>query len=309
MSKHFTILGLPVEAGCGRSGCLMGPDSLRSAGLCEDISDLGGVLSDLGNMVQPSSIVPSAGPAHLKKLPEIVAWTQHIQALALDLASQDSFPIFLGGDHSMAAGTLSGIAQAAAQSGQSQFVLWLDAHPDLNTLSSSLSGNLHGTPMAYALGLHGFADIFPPLMAPIDPANICMMGLRSVDDAEHNVINELGLEVYDMQRLNALGVVKPIAGFLDRVAAAKGRLHISLDVDFLDPEIAPAVGTTVPGGASRREAHLIMDMICESGLATSLELSELNPYLDVKDKTAALLCDLAGSLLGQKSIKRGKKGG
>ena len=153
MSKHFTILGLPVEAGAGRGGCLMGPDSLRTAGLCEVISDLGRAVNDLGNMARPSSIAPAAGPAHLKKLPEIVAWTQHIQALAFDLATQDSFPFFLGGDHSIAAGTLSGIAQAAAHADQPQFVLWLDAHPDLNTLSSSLSGNLHGTPMAYALGL------------------------------------------------------------------------------------------------------------------------------------------------------------
>ena len=129
-----------------------------------------------------------------------------------------------------------------------------------------------------------------------------------MDDAEHHVINELGLDVYDMQRLNALSVVKPIAGFLNRVAAAKGRLHISLDVNFLDPEIAPAVGTTISGGASSREAHLIMDMICESGLATSLELSKLNPYLDVEGKTAAFLCEFAGSLLGQKTIKRSKKG-
>lgn len=308
MSKHFTILGLPVEAGAGRGGCLMDPDSLRTAGLCEVISDLGRAVKDLGNMARPSSIAPAAGPAHLKKLPEIVAWTQHIQALAFDLATQDSFPFFLGGDHSIAAGTLSGIAQAAAHADQPQFVLWLDAHPDLNTLASSLSGNLHGTPMAYALGLHSFADIFPPLAVPIDPANICMMGLRSVDDAEHHVINELGLDVYDMQRLDALGVVKPITDFLNRVAAAKGRLHISLDVDFLDPEIAPAVGTTVPGGASGREAHLIMDMICDSGLATSLELSELNPYLDVEGKTAALLCDLVGSLVGQKTLKSHKKG-
>lgn len=208
----------------------------------------------------------------------------------------------------MVAGTLCGIAQAAAQSGQPQFILWLHAHPDLNTLSTSLSGNLHGTPMAYTLGLHGFVDIFLPLMAPIDPANICMMGLRSGDDTEHNVINELALDVYEMQRLNTLGVVKPIAGFLDRVAAAKGRLHMSLNVDFLNSEIAPAVGTSVIGGASRREAHLIMDMICESGLATSLELSELNLYLDVKEKTVALLCDLVGFLLGQKTIKRGKRG-
>ena len=304
MLSHCTILGLPLQAGTGRGGCLMGPDAFRTAGLCEVITSQGFGLNDLGNLTFPTCIPEVSGPAHLKKLPEIVAWTRDIQACAAKLSAQDTFPIFIGGDHSMAAGTLTGVAQAAAAFGRPQFVLWLDAHPDMNTLNSTVSGHLHGTPMAYALGMASFEGIFPPVPAPLDPANICMMGLRSVDQAEHQFIRDLGIDVYDMRRIDELGVAKPMEAFLQRVAAANGLLHVSFDVDFLDPEIAPAVGTTVPGGATFREAHLIMEMIHDSGLASSLDLTELNPFLDIRGKTATLMCDLTASLLGRKVLDR-----
>ena len=308
MTPHCTILGLPLQAGTGRGGCLMGPDAFRTAGLGEVITSQGFGLTDLGNLPFPASVPEVTGPAHLKKLPKIVAWTRDIQTQAAQLAAQDSFPIFIGGDHSMAAGTLTGVAQAAAALGRPQFVLWLDAHPDMNTLTSSLSGHLHGTPMAYALGLESFEGIFLPVPAPLDPANICMMGLRSVDEAEHRFIAELGIDVYDMRRIDELGVVKPMEAFLRRVAQSNGLLHVSFDVDFLDPEIAPAVGTTVPGGATFREAHLIMEMIHDSGLASSLDLTELNPFLDIRGKTATLMCDLTASLLGRKVLDRRTRG-
>jgi arginase len=237
-----------------------------------------------------------------------VAWTRDIQSRAAELAAQDTFPIFIGGDHSMAAGTLTGVAQAAAAVGRPQFVLWLDAHPDMNTLTSTVSGHLHGTPMAYALGMTSFEGIFPPVPAPLDPANICMMGLRSVDEAEHQFIRDLGIDVYDMRRIDELGVAKPMEAFLQRVTAANGLLHVSFDVDFLDPEIAPAVGTTVPGGATFREAHLIMELIHDSGLASSLDLTELNPFLDIRGKTATLMCDLTASLLGRNVLDRRTRG-
>jgi len=184
MTCHCTILGLPLQAGTGRGGCLMGPDAFRTAGLGEVVTSQG-YLSDLGDLPFPTDIPEVSGPTHLKKLSEIVAWTRDIQSRAAELAAQDTFPIFIGGDHSMAAGTLTGVAQAAAAVGRPQFVLWLDAHPDMNTLTSTVSGHLHGTPMAYALGMPSFEGIFPPVPAPLDPANICMMGLRSVDEAEH----------------------------------------------------------------------------------------------------------------------------
>ena len=308
MTRHCTILGLPLQAGTGRGGCLMGPDAFRTAGLGDVVTSQGLGLSDLGDLPFPTDIPEVFGPTHLKKLSEIVAWTRDIQSRAAELAAQDTFPIFIGGDHSMAAGTLTGVAQAAAAVGRPQFVLWLDAHPDMNTLTSTVSGHLHGTPMAYALGMPSFDGIFPPVLAPLDPANICMMGLRSVDEAEHEFIRDLGIDVYDMRRIDELGVAKPMEAFLQRVTAANGLLHVSFDVDFLDPEIAPAVGTTVPGGATFREAHLIMELIHDSGLASSLDLTELNPVLAIRGKTATLMCDLTASLLGRKVLDRRTRG-
>ena len=308
MQGHCTILGLPLQAGTGRGGCLMGPDAFRTAGLGEVITSQGRELRDLGNLPFPTYIPEVVGPEHLKKLPEIVAWTRDIKKQASKLAMEDTFPIFIGGDHSMAAGTLTGVAQAAAAIGRPQFVLWLDAHPDMNTLISSLSGHLHGTPMAYALGMPSFEGVFSAVTAPLDPANVCMIGLRSVDEAEHHLIQKLGMDVYDMRRIDEVGVVKPVSEFLQRVAAANGLLHVSFDVDFLDPEIAPAVGTTVPGGATFREAHLIMEMVHDSGLASSLDLTELNPFLDIYGKTATLMCDLTASLLGRKVLDRRTRG-
>ena len=282
----------------------MGPDAFRTAGLGEVISSQGLGLLDLGNLAFPADIPNIVGPGHLKKLSEIVAWTRAIQEQAAALAMRETLPIFIGGDHSMAAGTLTGVAQAAQAKGRPQFVLWLDAHPDMNTLISTKSGHLHGTPMAYALGMSSFDGIFPPVSSPLKPANVCMIGLRSVDEPEHQFISDLGMDVYDMRRIDEVGVAKPVADFLDRVASVNGLLHVSFDVDFLDPEIAPAVGTTVPGGATFREAHLIMEMVHDSGLASSLDLTELNPFLDIRGKTATLMCDLTASLLGRKVLDR-----
>ena len=201
MTRICSVLGLPVEAGTGRRGCLMGPDALRSAGLLEVISELGFEVRDLENLVRPAPAAVS-GPGHLEKLPEIVAWTQSIQKAAFELARSDTLPVFLGGDHSMAAGTLTGVTQAAHELDQPQFVLWLDAHPDMNTLASSVSGHLHGVPMAYALGCEGFDGIFPDLPQPLDPKNVCMIGLRSIDPPERQLIRDLGMDVWDLSLIH-----------------------------------------------------------------------------------------------------------
>ena len=204
----------------------------------------------------------------------------------------------------MSAGTVAGVASAAARAGRPQFVLWLDAHPDLHTLDSTASGNLHGTPVAYFTGQPGFEDWFPPLAAAVHAENVCMFGIRSVDPAEHRRISDTGMMVHDMRALDETGVVAPLRAFLERIAKANGALHVSLDVDFLDPGIAPAVGTTVPGGATFREAHLIMEMLFESGLVTSLDLVELNPFLDERGRTATLMVDLCASLMGRRVLDR-----
>ncbi|MCL4127677.1 UNVERIFIED_CONTAM: hypothetical protein GTU68_026914 [Idotea baltica] len=204
----------------------------------------------------------------------------------------------------MAAGTVSGVARAAAEAGKPLFVLWLDAHPDFHNLASTGSGNLHGTPVAYFTGQDGFEGYFPPIEHPVDPANIFMMGLRSVDPAENAAMAKTQIKLHDMRAMDEFGIVAPLREFLARVKAANGWLHVSLDVDFIDPSIAPGVGTTVPGGATFREAHLILEMAQETGLARSMDIVELNPFLDERGRTAKLLVDLTASLFGRRIIDR-----
>ncbi|MBY8917855.1 arginase [Nitratireductor sp. L1-7-SE] len=300
---HCKILGIPVQDGAGRMGCEMGPSALRTAGLVAALGELGHQVSDLGTVVpKPQDVKPHDNPA-LKALPEIVAWTDAISEAAY-AAGEDGMPIFLGGDHSMAAGTLAGMARRAAEADRPLFVLWLDAHPDFHTLDTTASGNLHGVPLAYASGQAGFDGFFPRLHTPIDPTRICALGLRSVDPAEHTALRGAGVTVHDMRAIDEHGIAPLLRAFLERVAAEGGRLHVSLDVDFLDPAIAPAVGTTVPGGATFREAHLAMEMLHDSGLVTSLDLVELNPFLDERGRTATLLVDLTASLLGRRIMDR-----
>lgn len=297
------LLGAPVQDGAGRLGCEMGPSAFRAAGIGPALQSLGHGLIDHGNIVPaPARDVTHANPA-IQALPEIVAWTEALSQAVYE-ASAQGLTIVLGGDHSLAAGTLAGHARRAKENGRKLFVLWLDAHPDLHTLETTESGHLHGVPMGYALGLPGFSGAFPPLAAALDPARVCMMGLRSVDPAERRVLAESGVRVHDMRAIDENGVAVLLRGFLDEVEAQDGVLHVSLDVDFLDPDIAPGVGTTVPGGATFREAHLIMEMLHDSGRVTSLDLVELNPFLDERGRTARLMVDLTASLMGRSVLDR-----
>lgn len=303
MTRTCNILGAEIETGASQPGCLMGPASLRTAGLVKTLSTLGWQCRDLGNVqIANQTPLPHPNPA-LHHLAETRAWIEALIPAALDTARDCDLPIFLGGDHSISAGTVAAMAKRADDEDRPLFLLWLDAHPDLHTLNTTTSGNLHGTPVAYVTGQADFED-YPPLPARIQPENICMMGIRSVDPAEHKLILEQGIEVHDMRAIDEHGVAAPLQTFLDRVQAANGHLHVSFDVDFLDPAIAPAVGTTVPGGATFREAHLIMEMLCDSGLVTSLDLVELNPFLDERGRTASLLVDLTASLMGRRVLDR-----
>ncbi|MER8376120.1 arginase [Mesorhizobium sp. M1396] len=297
------IVGAPVQDGAGRMGCEMGPSALRTAGLVEMLSGLGHAVEDMGAVQAIPVRHVIHGNLALKALPEISAWTYAI-AEAAYAASDDAMPIFLGGDHSISAGTVSGLARRAAQTGRPLFVLWLDAHPDFHTLDTTASGNLHGVPLAYASGQPGFSGYFPDLPAAVDPKRICTMGLRSVDPAERSALNQAGVTVHDMRAIDEHGIAPLLRAFLARVSAEGGLLHVSLDVDFLDPSIAPAVGTTVPGGATFREAHLVMEMLSDSGLVTSLDLVELNPFLDERGRTATLMVDLTASLMGRRIMDR-----
>ena len=295
------LLGCPVDSGKRRTGCLMGPDAYRTAGLCEALQALGHTVEDRGNLT-PAAFKPAQPGGKLHALGETIGWTQSL-AQAAELAMQDGLPIFLGGDHSLSLGTVAGVAAHAATQDRPQFVLWLDAHSDYHTPETSDSGNLHGTPLGYVTGRDGF-DGFPVVAHPVPQENICIIGLRSVDAPERAALEETAIHRHDMREIDETGIAKPLAAFLERVEAANGMLHVSLDVDFLDPSIAPAVGTTVPGGATFREGHLVMEMISDSGLLTSLDLVELNPFLDERGRTAQVMVDLAASALGRRVFDR-----
>ena len=294
------LIGAPVDSGKRRKGCLMGPDAYRTAGLAEAIGDLGVTVIDRGN------VVPGTGPriddGHLHQPGETSAWTAALQSVARDAASRGT-PVFLGGDHSLSLGSVTGMADAMAAEGKPLFVLWLDAHSDFHTPKTTQSGNLHGTPVAYLTGQPGF-DGFPTVANPVPGEQVCMMGIRSVDAAERAALGDTGITVHDMRAIDEQGIVRPLTAFLDTVAQAGGALHVSLDVDFLDPFVAPAVGTTVPGGATVREAHLVMEILHESGLVRSLDLVELNPFLDDRGQTARLMVDLAASVMGRTVFDR-----
>ncbi|PIV75258.1 MAG: arginase [Rhodobacteraceae bacterium CG17_big_fil_post_rev_8_21_14_2_50_65_11] len=295
------LIGVPVDSGKRADGCLMGPDAYRTAGLAAHLASLGLETRDLGNIAPaPLRDLPPQGKVH--GLAETVAWTEALIPAARDAVAA-GFPIFMGGDHSLSLGTVAGVAEHAHAQGRPQFVLWLDAHSDFHTPATSGSGNLHGMPVGYVTGLPGF-EAFPPLAAPVPEENVCLLGLRSVDQAERQALAKTRIDRHDMRAIDEHGIAAPLRAFLDRVAAAHGRLHVSLDVDFLDPAIAPAVGTTVPGGASFREAHLVMEILHDCGLVTSLDLVELNPFLDDRGRTASLMVDLTASLMGRRVFDR-----
>ena len=280
----------------------MGPDAYRTAGIAEAITKLGHTVEDLGNLAPKDvTVAPSKNPL-VHKLAENVGWTHTLMDAAQETA-QRGMPIFLGGDHALAAGTVAGMAAHAQTVGRPFFALWLDAHSDIHTPDTTDSGNLHGTPVGYVTGRPGF-DAYPPLPAKVETQNICMIGLRSVDAAEHAILSDADVMLVDMRRIDEEGISAPLKAFLDRVAAVNGMLHVSLDVDFLDPSIAPAVGTTVPGGATVREGHLVMEILSDSDLVTSLDLVELNPFLDDRGTTANLMVDLTASLLGRRVFDR-----
>ena len=301
--SNTILIGAPIDEGQRRPGCVMGPTAYRVAGLAQAIRDLGHGVEDWGDMVLPAlQAVTCANPA-VHSLAEVLGWTEVLADKVDDALSSGGLPIILGGDHSLALGSVAGAATYAARQDRPLFLLWLDAHSDFHTPLTTASGNLHGTPVAYIAGREGF-EAFPPFPKPIPAERICLYGIRSVDPAEHAALLKHDLAINDMRVLDERGIVAPLREFLDMVREAGGMLHVSLDVDFLDPSIAPAVGTTVPGGTTFREAHLVMELLHESALVTSLDLVELNPFLDERGRTAKLMVDLVGSLMGRKVFDR-----
>ena len=313
-----TIIGAPIQAGAGRPGCEWGPAALRAAGLVEALRAAGAACVDAGDTepapwhaaFRRSNSPPSVmhpNPA-VRNLAEVAAWVTALDHAAFT-TSATSVPLFIGGDHSLSAGTVSGMARRAQAERRPLFVLWLDAHPDCHTLETTTSGNLHGVPMAYLMGKQGFAGYLPPLLVRAAADQVCVMGVRDVDAAEWAALHQAGVVVHEMPgpalEPGALETGASESGALDRflndVRDADGLLHVSFDTDVLDPSIAPGTGTPVPGGLDANRAHRVMRMLRDSGLVRSIDLVELNPSLDPDGRTARLLLDLAVSLCGQPS--------
>lgn len=302
-SNHLiSLLGAPVEQGAGQLGCGMGPAALRIAGIHQSLAALGHDVEDLGDL-QPHAVTEQlSGRARNSR--EVAGWMRILEESAYQTMQRGRLPIFLGGDHSLSMGSVSGVARHARNIGRPQFVLWLDAHSDYNTPATSISGNMHGMSTAFLCGEPGFDGLLDPHRTTVDPARVILFGIRSVDVAERELIAQRGATIFDMRAIDEIGTATIMREVIAMVKAANGMLHVSLDVDLLDPSIAPGVGTTVPGGATYREAHLVMEMLNECGLVTSFDLVELNPYLDDRGKSARLLVELAASLFGRKVIDR-----
>ena len=304
MTRDIALVGAPIGLGTQEPGPALGPAFLRMAGLAASLTRLGVSVEDLGDVAAPETALVST-VENARHLGAIAAWSRALADAVAAALGDGRLPIVLGGDHSLSIGSIDGVARHCAAAGRELFVLWLDAHADINTPATSPSGNVHGMPLAALIGEPGFGDAFaarPP--ARLDPQNLSMLGIRSVDPGERELIRTRHLDVVDMRRIDEEGVVAPLRRILDKVAARRGFLHVSFDVDFLDPAVAPGVGTTVPGGATYREAHLVMEMLHESGLVGSLDVVEMNPFLDMRGQTALTIIELVGSLFGRTTIDR-----
>jgi arginase len=290
----IAIIGAALDLGAGRRGVDMGPSAIRYAGLDARLSELGLGIVDWGNVETAVAEATSSGDPSARFLPEIKEACERVARRVAGAAGEGRVPVVLGGDHSVALGTLVGLASARGPGG----VLWLDAHGDLNTPETSPSGNVHGMPLAAALGRAGpdFASDVWPLPA-LDPERVVLVGVRSLDAGERSLVHETGIGVYTMTELDRRGVEAVVREALERVEGA-AFVHVSLDMDVVDPDVAPGVGTPVRGGLSYREAHLAMELVAESGLLGSLEIVEVNPILDRENATAQLAVELAASAFG-----------
>lgn len=304
MSKQIiSLVGAPTDIGAGHRGASMGPEALRVAQLGEKLAQLGREVVDRGNVQGPFNpwLPPVDGYRHLN---EVVAWNQAVYASILDELAQGHLPIMLGGDHCLGIGSISAASRHCRDRGKKLRVLWLDAHTDFNTAEATPSGNIHGMPVACLFGygpavLTGLGGSTPTVTAEV----FRQIGIRSVDQGEKKLVREAQVAIYDMRRIDEVGMRRTMEAALEGVDADT-HLHVSFDVDFLDPSIAPGVGTTVRGGPNYREAQLCMEMIADTGRLASLDIVELNPAFDKRNQTAKLAVDLVESMFGKSTLLR-----
>ncbi|KKB09328.1 arginase [Devosia chinhatensis] len=300
---RIDLVGVATASGASVRGCGMGPEALRVAGLAEALMDLDHAVADHGDLrrAQTSpSTHPSSARMPEERKADVLEMAARISDAGHAILQSGHVPVFLGGDHSIAMGTVSAVARYCLPRQKPVHVLWIDAHADYNTPQTSPSGNLHGMPLALLCGEPGFDEAFQgDWLGRIDAHNVTILGARSVDREERRLVQARGIEVIDMRKIDQIGVVAAVQKVIDKAKAAEAHLHVSLDVDSLDPAIAPGGGTLVPGGLSYREAHLVMEMLHDCGLVGSLDVVELNPFLDHGGKSATLLVDLVASLFGR----------
>jgi len=302
--NSVSVIGAPLDLGAGRRGVDMGPSAVRVAGLGKHLADLGYDVSDLGNVpvAQPEA-VDDVGPDDAKYLPQIAACCQKLGELVASSLADGRRPIVLGGDHSIAAGTVAGVSRFFRQGHQKIGLLWMDAHADMNTPESSPSGNVHGMPLACCVGVgpDSLAGMFG--FAPkVDAANVALVGIRDVDMLERGVVRNTGVRAFTMRDIDERGMRAVMDEAIAIATADTAGFHLSLDMDFVDPEYAPGVGTPVRGGVTYREAHLAMELICDTGRMISMEVVEVNPVIDEVNRTAELAVELILSAMGKKIL-------
>jgi arginase len=303
VTPKLSLIGAPTDIGAGDRGAVMGPEALRVAGLGDALREHGAEVLDRGNLAGPANpwLPPVDGYRHLD---EVVAWNHGVHDAVLAELRLGRLPILLGGDHSLAIGSVGAVARHCRETGKKLRVLWLDAHADFNTSVLTPSGNLHGMPMACLCG-HGPQPLLQigGQVPALNPKWIRQIGIRSVDAGEKRLVHQVGLEVFDMRYIDEMGMRHAMELALATLDVHT-HLHVSFDVDFLDPPIAPGVGTTVPGGPTYREAQLCMEMIADTGRLASLDVMELNPALDLRNATARVAVDLIESLFGKSTLMR-----
>ena len=303
MNNKISLIGAPTDIGAGSRGASMGPEALRVAQIASVLTQQGLEVLDRGNLSGPANpwLPPVNGYRHLA---EVTDWNQAVHDAVYTELAEGRLPILLGGDHCLGIGSISAVARHCRDTGKKLRILWLDAHADFNTSALTPSGNIHGMPMACLCG-HGPKELIEigGHVPAISPKWIRQIGIRSVDEGEKRFVHQMDLEVFDMRYIDEMGMRAAVELALALVDA-NTHLHVSFDVDFLDPDIAPGVGTTVRGGPNYREAQLCMEMIADTGRLASLDVMELNPALDERNRTAEVAVDLIESLFGKSTLMR-----